>query len=309
MPPARRAGRGTDLSRLERLLAAGKPVLTAELPSLDTTNRAAARRLVEPFLEAADAVNVGDNAAARAHVSALAGSALVLEAGGEPIIHLTCRDRNRLALEAELLGAALAGVENVLCLTGDDVTAGDEPQSKRVFDLDGPQLLSLAATLMKGTYLSGRPLDHPPRFFLGAAENPTAPPFDHRVDRARKKVRAGARFFQLQMVFELERLRAFLARALESGLAEEAHLLVTVCVVGGARGLRVVRDQIPGVHVPAELMRRIEGLPERDQPAACRQVALELAERALRMPGVHGVHVVSFQGPEPVVDVRRLMPS
>jgi methylenetetrahydrofolate reductase (NADPH) len=295
------------LSRLRTLLEAGEPVLTAELPPLDTADAGAARSVVEPFLELADALNVGDNSGARARVGPSAASAFVLGLGGEPIMHLTCRDRNRLGLEAELLGAALLGVENVLCLTGDDVGAGDEPEAKRVFDLDALQLLSLAGTLMEGRFLSGRTLHQPPTFFLGAAENPNAPPFDQRADRAAKKARAGARFFQLQMALELDRLRAFLTRAKANGLTGRAHLLATVFVAAGARSLRYVRDSVPGVYVPDGLLERVARLPEREQAAACRAAALELAEEAVRLPGIRGLHVISFQGHEPVAAARDIV--
>ena len=132
-------------------------------------------------------------------------------------MQLVCRDRNRLALQAEIAGAALHGIENICCLTGDDVTAGDEPEARRVFDLDSIQLLAVAETMRNGRYLSGRKLDPPPHLFLGAVENPQAPPLDHRVDRALKKVRAGARFLQLQVVFDLEPLARFMVEAVAEG--------------------------------------------------------------------------------------------
>src|SRR5207248_6021277 len=171
-----------------------------------------------PFEEYVDAVNATDNTAAHAHASALAVAVAIKQLGVEPVMQLVCRDRNRLGLEADIAGAALHGIENLCCLTGDDVTAGDEPEARRVFDLDSIQLVALAETMRNGRYLSGRKIDPAPELFLGAVENPGAPPYDHRVDRALKKVRAGARFLQLQVGFEPERLAAFMREAVAKEL-------------------------------------------------------------------------------------------
>ena len=157
-------------------------------------------------------MNATDNTAAHAHASPLAVAIALQQLGMEPVMQLVCRDRNRLALEAEIAGAALHGIENICCLTGDDVTAGDEPEARRVFDLDSIQLLATAHAMRNGTYLSGRKIDPAPRLFLGAVENPQAPPQGYRVDRALKKVRAGAQFLQLQVGFELGPLERFMAR-------------------------------------------------------------------------------------------------
>jgi len=181
------------MSRLEDALAAGRFVVTSELLSVDSGGLEAVHERFAPYEDYVDATNATDNTSAHAHASPLAVAIALKQLGMEPVLQLTCRDRNRLALEAELAGAALHGVENVLCLTGDDVTAGDEPEARRVFDLDSIQLLALGGTLARGTYLSGRKIDPPPKLFLGAVENPGAPPYDHRVDRALKKARAGAR--------------------------------------------------------------------------------------------------------------------
>src|SRR5438132_13226464 len=191
------------MSRLEDLLSAGEFVVTAEMPAIDGGGVDAVGAQLAPMAPYIDAANATDNTAAHAHASPLSVAIALQKLGMEPVMQLVCRDRNRLALEAEIAGAALHGIENICCLTGDDVTAGDEPEARRVFDLDSIQLLATAEAMRNGRYLSGRKLDPPPRLFLGAVENPAAPPVDHRVDRARKKVRAGARFLQLQISFAL----------------------------------------------------------------------------------------------------------
>jgi methylenetetrahydrofolate reductase (NADPH) len=296
------------MSRLEDALASERGVLTGELPPVNTADERAVRAALDGYAELVDSLNVVDNSSARAHASPLSTAALAIRAGVEPVMHLTCRDRNRLALQSELLGASLLGVENVLCMTGDDVSAGDEPEAKRVFDLDSPQLLALAAGLVQGRFLSGRALDKAPQLFVGAVENPTAPPLDHRSDRALQKAMAGARFFQLQAVFEVAPLRHFMERAAANGLLARASVLATICVPGSARGLRWLRDRVPGIVVPEKLVAQVERLPAAAQAAACGDMALELGERMLdEVPSLRGLHVVSFQGTGVVARFRELV--
>src|SRR5438067_12112219 len=164
------------MSRFEDAIAAGRFIVTAELLTVNTGGLPAVHERFEPYADFVDAVNATDNTAAHAHASPLAVAIALQQLGMEPIMQLVCRDRNRLALEADLAGAALHGIENICCLTGDDVTAGDEPEARRVFDLDSIQLLVTANGMRNGRYLSGRKLDPAPQLFLGAVENPQAPP-------------------------------------------------------------------------------------------------------------------------------------
>lgn len=281
------------MSQLEERIAAGTFVVTAELLTVETGGLGAVRERFEPFERWVDAVNATDNTSAHAHASPVAVAVALKLCGVEPVMQLTCRDRNRLALEADIVGAALHGVENVLCLTGDDVSAGDEPEARRVFDLDSIQLLETARALAGGRYLSGRELDPAPHLFLGAVENPGAPPYEYRVDRALKKVRAGARFFQLQVCFEHEHLERFLAGAVASGLASRAALLPSICLVRSARSLRFIDAKVPGISVPAALIERVESAA--DPEAACFELAVEIAERTLALPGIAGLHLISFR--------------
>ena len=281
------------MSRLEDALAAGRFVVTSELLTVDSGGLDAVRDRFAPFEDYVDATNATDNTSAHAHASPLAVAIALRQLGMEPIMQLTCRDRNRLALEAELVGAALHGVENVLCLTGDDVTAGDEPEARRVFDLDSIQLLALGGSLMRGKYLSGRRIDPPPKLFLGAVENSGAPPYDYRVDRALKKTRAGARFLQLQVSFRPEQLEAFLAEAVAKGLPERCALLPSICLTRSPSALRYIDEHVPGIEVPAELIERCEGAA--DPEAECFEVSYELAAHARSLPGVAGLHLISFR--------------
>ena len=296
------------MSHLADVLSGSGRVLTAELPPVDTVDEHAVRTAIDAYAPFVDALNVVDNSAARAHASALSVAAVAAQAGVEPVMHVACRDRNRLALQADLVGASLLRIENVLCMTGDDVSAGDEPESKRVFDLDGPQLIALATGIANGRYLSGRELGAAPRLFIGAVENPTAPPVEHRADRALKKALAGARFFQLQVVFDVDPVLRFVERATENGLLQHASLLATICVPASARGLRWLRDMVPGVVVPEHFISAVERLPASQQRGACREAAVALGERLLsEAPSLRGLHVISFQGLRAVESLRELV--
>jgi methylenetetrahydrofolate reductase (NADPH) len=278
------------MSRLEEALAAGRFVVTAELLTVDTSG---VYEKFAPYEDYVDAVNATDNTAAHAHASPLAVAIALQQLGMEPVMQLTCRDRNRLALEAEIAGAALHGIENICCLTGDDVTAGDEPEARRVFDLDSVQLLALARTMANGTYLSGRKIDPAPHLFLGAVENAGAPPYDYRVDRALKKVRAGARFLQLQVGFRPEQTEAFMREAVEKGLAAQCALIPSICLVRSPKALLYIDEHVPGIEVPAAIIERCESAA--DPEAECFEVACELAEHARSLPGVAGLHLISFR--------------
>jgi methylenetetrahydrofolate reductase (NADPH) len=281
------------VSRLEDAIAAGRFVVTAELLTVNAGGLDAVQERFAPYAAYVDATNATDNTSAHAHASPLAVAIALKQLGMEPVMQLTCRDRNRLGLEADIAGAALHGIENLCCLTGDDVSAGDEPEARRVFDLDSIQLLALGSSMGKGTYLSGRAIDPAPKLFLGAVENPGAPPYDYRVERAWKKVKAGARFLQLQVSFEPQRLAAFMSEAVEKGLATACALVPSICLVRTPSALRYMDEKVPGITVPAETIARVESAP--DPEKECFEVACELAEHARSLPGVAGLHLISFR--------------
>jgi methylenetetrahydrofolate reductase (NADPH) len=270
-----------------------RPIVTAELPSVDTGGLDEVRRHSEPLRDYVDAVNATDNPAAHAHASNVSIAIALERLGIEPVLQVVCRDKNRLALQADILGAALHGVINVACLTGDDVTAGDEPEARRVFDCDGPQLVSIAEGLRRGTTLSGRPLDPAPELFLGAVENPGAPPLDYRPRRAAKKVAAGARFLQLQISYRADQLEAFVEACSALGVTQRCAILPTICLVSGDRALRFMDEQVPGISVPAATIERVATSSTPGEEAF--QVGLEQARHALAIPGVAGIHLTSFR--------------
>jgi methylenetetrahydrofolate reductase (NADPH) len=281
------------MSSLERKLSGGRFVVTAEMPTIDGGGYPEIQRQLAPMKRWVDAVNATDNAAAHAHASPLAVAVALRASGVEPVMQLACRDRNRLNLQGEIVGAAMHGIENISCMTGDDVTAGDEPETRRVFDLDSPQLIAVARMLAGGRYLSGRVLEPAPRLFIGAVENPGAPPLEHRVARAAKKADAGAQFLQLQICFHPERLERFMAEAAATGLAARCAMIPSILIVRSALALRFVHEKVAGIDVPGELIARAEAAS--DQQRECFEIACELADHARSQRGVTGLHFISFR--------------
>jgi methylenetetrahydrofolate reductase (NADPH) len=205
-----------------------------------------------------------------------------------------------------LLGAAALGVTNALCLTGDDVTAGDQPEAKRVFDFDSLQLLR-TITIMRdqGQFLSGRKIEQPPRVFLGAAENPFAPPLDWRPHRLAKKIAAGAEFIQTQYVFDVEVFRRFMARVVDLGLAEEVYILAGVGPLRGPKTAEFMRTRVPGVVVPDAVVERLRQTPKARQVDEGMQICVEIIEQVRAIPGVAGVHVMAYRQEEMVAEIIR----
>jgi methylenetetrahydrofolate reductase (NADPH) len=277
------------MSRLEDALLAGRLAITAEMPTIDGGGVAEVERKLEPLGEWADAVNVTDNPGAHAHASSLAVALALHHHGVEPVMQLTGRDRNRLALQGDIVGAALHGIENFCFMTGDHPSSGDEPDARGVFDLDGTGLIKLARTIAGGRYLSGRPIEPPPHLFVGGAETPDPA----RIERALAKADAGAQFLQLQLCFVPDRVEAFAAAAVESGLTERVALLPSISLLSSARSLHFMDEKVWGVDVPAKTIERVESAA--DPVAACLDLAAELAEHALSLPGIAGLHLISFR--------------
>jgi methylenetetrahydrofolate reductase (NADPH) len=281
------------MSELGEKLDAGHFVVTAEMPVIDGGGVPEVLYQLEFMRPYVDAYNTTDNPAAHAHASSLSVAIALRHAGVEPIMQLSCRDRNRLALQADLMGAAMHGIDTVSCMTGDDVTAGDEPETRRVFDVDSPQLVAIARALTHGHYLSGRALDPSPRFTIGAVENPSAPPLHYRVRRAAKKALAGARFLQLQLCYRPQQLEDFVGGAREIGLTDRLAIIPSICILRTVGGMRFVARHVPGIDVPPETLARIEAAE--DPKHECFELAYELASHAMSLPGVAGLHFISFR--------------
>ncbi len=291
-------------SGLHRLLLSREFVVTAELQATDSADPGSVYRLADMLRGKVDAVNCTDNSAAHPHISGMAAARLLIDREVEPIVQFTCRDRNRLALQADLLGAAALGACNVVMMTGDDVTAGDHPEAKPIFDVDSLHAIRIARIMRDhGTYLSGRALTDPPRFLIGAVENPFAPPHEFRPFRLGTKVEAGAEFVQTQIVFNVERMRIFMARVKELGLLEKVWILGGVFVPRSARAARYLRDEVPGIDVPDGVIERLEALPAERQGDEGIRMAIEMVHQLREIPGVAGVHVMSISWEEAILAV------
>jgi methylenetetrahydrofolate reductase (NADPH) len=297
-------GRTEARSRLHRLLLDGEFVVTAELATTDSADPGSVTVLADALREHVDAVNCTDNSAAHPHVSATAAAHLLLDAGVEPIVQFACRDRNRLALQSDVLGAAALGARNVVLMTGDDVSAGDHPEAKPIYDIDAIHALRIVRTMRdEATYLSGRKLTHPPSLFIGAVENPFAPPLEFRPMRMGKKVEAGAEFIQTQICFNVDKLRLFMARAGDLGLLEHVWVLAGVFVPKTARGMWYLRDFVPGIDVPDDVVARMDGTPAERQAEEGLAMALEIVEQVRAIPGISGMHLMAIRNEEAILRV------
>lgn len=293
-----------DGQGLEGLLRAGRFVVTAELAPPDSADPDEVHQRARPLAGWVDAINATDASGANVHLSSLAMSALLMRAGCVPVLQISCRDRNRIAIQGDMLGAAALGVTNVLCLTGDGVQAGDHPGAKPVFDLDSISLLMTARRLRDdGSYLSGRRLTSAPRLFLGAAENPCAAQIAVRVDRLARKVEAGAQFIQTQYCFDMGRLREFMRRVRERGLDRRVFILAGVGPLASAGAARWMRTRVPGIHIPDELVRRLE--QAHAPKAEGRRICIELMQQIREIEGIAGLHVMAFRQEEAVGEMLR----
>ena len=253
------------------------------------------------FRDGIDGVNITDNQTAMVSLSSIASAKILLEEGIEPIMQMTCRDRNRIAIQSELLGAAALGIENLLCLTGDHQKFGDQPEAKGVFDLDSIQLISTVAHMNNGFFLSGQEMKKAPHFLIGAAANPFAEPFEMRLIRLYKKAEAGARFIQTQPVFHMELFRRWMEKVVEMGLHEKCAILPGVMPVKSEKVLLHMKKEVPGVRIDDEYINRMK--EARDPKEEGIKIAVEMIHALREIKGVHGIHLmpVMWESITPVI--------
>ena len=287
-------------SRLEQVLRSGKFAVTAELNPPDSADPEAVYERARVIASACDAMNATDASGAHVHMSSVGMCALLTRGGYEAVMQVSCRDRNRIAIQGDLLGAAAMGVRNVLCLTGDGVQAGDQPEAKPVFDLDSTTLLRTACILRdKSEFLSGRKIDVPPKLFLGAAENPFAPPYEFRPFRLKKKVEAGADFIQTQYCFDVPRLRKFMEGVRNLGVHEKVFILVGVGPVRSAKSAEWMRANGPGVWIPDEIIERLKKGGKGEGKRLC----VDIIQKIREIQGVAGVHIMAYKQEELVPEI------
>jgi methylenetetrahydrofolate reductase (NADPH) len=289
-------------SGLARRLTGGQFVMTAEVVPPVSCDPGDLTALAMPLKDMADAVNVTDGAGARAHMSATAAAALLIGAGIEPILQLTCRDRNRIALQGELMGAAALGIRNLLLLRGDDPAAGDQPDAKPVFDLDSRALTETARSirddgrLPHGAAVAGRAA-----FFIGAADTPIDPPPEWQPDGLKAKVAAGAAFVQTQFCMDTGVVRRYVARLAEAGLADRVFVLIGVNPLRSARSAAWMRHHLFGTIIPDAMVARMEAAS--DPAAEGRRICVEVIEELATIPGIAGAHIMAPGNAAAIPDV------
>ncbi len=288
--------------RLERVLRAGEFAVTAELSPPDSTDPQEVYQRASIFDGWVDGINATDGSGANCHMSSVGVCALLTRVGYAPVMQVSCRDKNRIAIQGDLLGAAAMGVANVLCLTGDGVQCGDQPEAKPVFDLDCMALIETVRIMRdESRLLSGRPLTRAPEFFIGAAENPFAPPYDFRPLRLAKKIAAGAQFIQTQYCYDVLMLERFMARARDLGLHEKGFILVGVGPLASARAARWIRSHVPGVHIPDATVERLEKAPKQHEEG--KRLCIELIQQIREIEGVAGIHLMAYRQEEAVAEI------
>ena len=283
-------------SNLARVLAAGQFALAVEISPPVGPNKQALLRQTERVKGYADVFNVTDNQSARIHLASLPACILIQEAGLDPVVQFTCRDRNRLGLQADLLGAATFGISNVLALSGDHPVCGDHPHVKSVGDIDSVNLVRLIRMMRDDqVFENGKPIPKiAPEFFIGAVANPFSPPHDFRPLRLAKKVAAGAQFIQTQLVYNLDRFREYMKQVVDLGLHEKTAILAGIGPVKSLAGLEFMSNEVAGMDVPESLLARFRGLSKEDQQKAGLDLACQIGEELRQIEGVRGLHIMAI---------------
>lgn len=283
-------------SRLARILKAGHFAFTGELGPPRGSNVEAVREKAAPLKGMVDSVNITDNQTAMVRMSSWAAALIAIQEGLEPNYQMVCRDRNRLAMQADILGAYAHGIRNMLCLSGDHQQFGDHPNAKGVYDIDSIQLIAMTKRMRdEGLFLSGAKIDGPPQMFIGAAANPFAEPFEWRVHRLAKKVDAGADFIQTQCIYNMEKMREWIRQANDMGLTEKTYILAGVTPMKSLGMARYMKSKVPGMDVPDAVIKRLQGVDKKKQAEEGIIMACEQIEEFKEMKGVAGVHLMAIE--------------
>lgn len=289
-------------SHLERTLESGVFAVTAELGPPRGTSASSIRKNAGLLRNCADAVNVTDNQTAVVRMASLAACAMLKQEGLEPVMQMCARDRNMIAIQSDILGAVALGIRNLLCLSGDHQKFGNHPMAKNVFDLDSIQMVQMVKGMRdEGKFFSGDKISGKVDLFIGAAANPFADPFEFRVTRLAKKVKAGADFVQTQGVFDLDRFRRWMDMVRDQGLDEKVHILAGIIPIRSAGMARYMRDYVAGLLVPDEIVTRMEDAPEPRGEGI--KISLETIEAVRQIPGIHGIHIMAVAWEEVVPEI------
>lgn len=294
----------TTPSKLEKILAAGHFGVTSECGPPRSAEGSVVdekARLVGPYV---DAINVTDNQTAVVRMSSLASCIRIKQMGFEPVLQMTTRDRNRIALQSDLLGAGAYDIYNVLCLTGDHQSFGDHPNAANVFDLDSTQLIQTVKKMRDdGKLLSGFEMKVRPQMFIGAAENPFADPFEIRVMRLAKKVAAGAQFIQTQCIYNMDKFKRWMQQVVDRGLHEKVSILAGITPMKSVGMARYMKSRVPGMDVPEEIIKRLQGAGKEKVAEEGINIAVEQIQELKEVPGVRGFHVMAIEWEEKVPEI------
>ena len=291
-------------SNLERVLSAGHFAFTGELGPPRGANAAKIREKAKHLKGKVDAVNITDNQTAMVRMSSWGASIIAIQEGLEPNYQMVCRDRNRLAMQSDILAAYANGIRNIVCLSGDHQEFGDHPDAKGVFDIDSMQLIRMVKRMRdEGEFACGDDIDEPPRMFIGAAANPFADPFEFRVRRLAKKIQAGADFIQTQCIYNMPRFREFVRRALELGLLENVFLLAGVTPLKSLRMAEYMRKEVAGMDIPEDILHRLGSVAGDRAADEGIKIACEQIDQFRQMKGVAGVHLMAIEWEHKVPEI------
>jgi len=291
-------------SKLEKILAAGHLAVTSECGPPRGSDPEVIKKKGELLKDYVDAINVTDNQTSVTRLSSLAACIHLKLMGVEPVLQMVTRDRNRIALQSDILGAASFDINNILCLSGDHQVFGDCPGGQNVFDLDSMQLLQTVRHMRdNGKFLGGDEINRPPRMFAGAAANPFAEPFKIRVPRLAKKIAAGAEFIQTQCIYNLDRFEEWMKGVCDRGLHEKVYILAGVTPMKSLGMARYMKKNVPGMDVPDEVIDRLAGVPKEQQAEEGMKICLETIERLKEVKGVSGFHIIAIEWEEKVPEI------
>ncbi|MGD2126839.1 MAG: methylenetetrahydrofolate reductase [Desulfobacteraceae bacterium] len=292
------------MSRLKEVLDKGEFAVTAECGPPQGADPEAVTEKAALLREKVDAINVTDNQTAIVRMSSLAACSLLKSEGLDPVLQVVVRDRNRIALQSDILGAAALGINNVLCLSGDHQSFGNQPDAAGVFDLDSIQFVQVVRAMRDdGVILGGEPLTKPPNLFIGAAANPFGDPLGFRVVRLAKKIVAGADFIQTQCIYNLDRFERWTDMAKARGLTEKVYILGGVTPLKSAGMAKYIKSKVAGMDIPDDTIKRLESLPIKKQGEEGIEICVETIQRLKEMPGVRGVHVMAIEWEEKVAEI------
>ncbi len=291
-------------SRLENILTQGHLAVTSECGPPRGARPEKVKEKAGLLKDHVDAVNVTDNQTAMVRMSSWAAGVIIKQLGLDPILQMVTRDRNRLAMQSDIIGAYALGINTMLCLSGDHPMFGDHPMANGVYDLDSVQLVQMVRKMRdQGKFQGGADIDEPPRMFVGAAANPFADPFELRVMRLAKKVKAGADFIQTQCVFNLDKFETWMDGVRERGLDEQVYILAGITPMKSAGMARYMKNKVPGMDVPDDIIKRLEGVPKAEQPEEGIRIAVESIQRLKEVKGVHGFHIMAIEWEEKVPQI------